>query len=244
VASQNLLRLWCKSGLTFKTHAPVAARVEEAAIAEQELPSPFPLIAAASASSSPAAKEEPHSPYTLTSDPGLDRILGIVRGSKGAKSVVGASGAPRAAAAAAAAAGGSSSSSSSSISSGGPSDSGEAASPGLARGKGRGRGRGRGRARGRGQAGSQVASAIDKDGLLRAQQLLGPLRTLGRAGVKDKWIHPPSGIRVVVQPGELGLDASTICRMERSQEYNDVENRSRIVMDGVMQYRRRTEAAR
>jgi hypothetical protein len=49
---------------------------------------------------------------------------------------------------------------------------------------------------------------------------------------------------VVVQPGELGLDASTICRMERSQEYNDVENRSRIVMDGVMQYRRRTEAAR
>ena len=240
VASRNLLRLWCKSGLTFKTHAPVAANVAvavaveaAAAAVKRESSSPSPSTADASTSSSPAAKGEAHTPYTLTSDPGLDRILGIVRGSKGTKSVVGALAAAAAVAAPEAEAGTSAH---------------EAEGPGRGRGKERGRGRGRGcgrgRGRGRGQTGSQVASAIDKDGLLRAQQLLGPLKTLGRAGVKDKWIHAPSGIRVVVQPGELGLDASTICRMGRSQEYNDVENRSRIVMDGVLQYRRRMEAAR
>ena len=47
---------------------------------------------------------------------------------------------------------------------------------------------------------------------------------------------------MVVQPGELGLDVKTIHRMGRAQEYNDVENRSRIVMEGVVQYRRKKEA--
>lgn len=80
--------------------------------------------------------------------------------------------------------------------------------------------------------------------MLQAQQLLGPLTTLGRAGVKKKWKHEPSYIRVVVKPGEFGLSAQTICRMGRSQEYNDSHNRSRIVMEGVLQFRRKDEAAR
>ena len=217
LAAQQLTRLWCNTGLTFRTHAP---------------PAPEPVATAASSADGGASPSRPPSPedeevpqeeeeerYDLTSNPSLDRILGIKRGSKGTKTLVGAAeGAAHAVAAT------------------------TATTTATSAATGRGKGRGRGRGRGRSKSGSQLASAIDKDGLLRARQLLGPLTTLGRSGVKEKWKHPPSGIRVVVHPGELGLDVKTIHRMGRAQEYNDVENRSRIVMEGVVQYRRKKEA--
>jgi len=170
-------------------------------------------------------EEDAH--YDICSNSGLRRVLGIVNGSKGAKTVLGT--VP--------------STASSSENSAGSSSRSSSPGPGRGKGRGRGCGGGRGRGRGRGQAKSQLASTIDKDGLLRAQQLLGPLHSLGRSGVKDKWLHPPSGIRVVVRPGELGLDEKMVRRMERSQEYNDVKNRARIVMNGVLQYRRKKEEA-
>lgn len=221
-AAQQLSRLWGNTGLTFRTHAPAAPEADAAA----DAPLPSPSSSPRSSASTPADEEDAH--YDICNNSGLRRVLGIVRGSKGAKTVVGT--VPSA---------------SSSANNAGSSS--RSSSPGPGRGKGRGRGRGsgpgRGRGRGRGQAKSQLASTIDKDGLLRAQQLLGPLHTLGRSGVKEKWLHPPSGIRVVVRPGELGLDEKTILRMERSQEYNDMENRARIIMNGVLKYRQKKEEA-
>ena len=229
-ASQNLLRLWCKSGLTFKTHAPRpaakaddvdAVAAEAAAEAEGSSPSPH---SEHSTASSPTGEPGSSVQYSLSSDANLDRILGIVRGSKGSKTVAGSASAP--------------------ASDCGGSGRESAASPTEGSERGRGRGRGRGCGRGRGQAGTPLANQIDKDGLLLAQQRLGPLKQLGRAGVKGKWKHKPSGVRVVVKPGEFGLDAQTICRMGRSQEYDNPDNRARIVMEGALQFRRREEAAR